>query len=131
MKKVLILFLVLCATFAQASTYKYLVFTNTAGTTTAFGVNNLTLTIDGSQLQVTSADGSVNIALIDLKSMQFSADGTTALEKVIDADAPVQVYSISGASLGTYESMLEAAKSLHAGSYVISNGNQSQIIVIK
>ena len=131
MKKVLILFLVLCATFAQASTYKYLVFTNTAGTTTAFGVNNLTLTIDGSQLQVTSADGSVNIALIDLTSMQFSADGTTALEKVIDADAPVQVYSISGASLGTYESMLEAAKSLHAGSYVISNGNQSQIIVIK
>lgn len=131
MKKVLILLLVLCATFAQASTYKYLVFTNTAGTTTAFGVNNLTLTIDGSQLQVTSADGSVNIALTDLKSMQFSADGTTALEKVIDADAPVQVYSISGASLGTYESMLEAAKSLHAGSYVISNGNQSQIIVIK
>lgn len=131
MKKVLILLLVLCATFAQASTYKYLVFTNTAGTTTAFGVNNLTLTIDGSQLQVTSADGSVNIALTDLKSMQFSADGTTALEKVIDADAPVQVYSISGASLGTYESMLEAAKSLHAGSYVISNGNQSQTIVIK
>jgi hypothetical protein len=131
MKKVLILLFVLCATFAQASTYKYLVFTNTAGTTTAFGVNNLTLTIDGSQLQVTSADGSVNIALTDLKSMQFSADGTTALEKVIDADAPVQVYSISGASLGTYESMLEAAKSLHAGSYVISNGNQSQIIVIK
>ena len=131
MKKVLILLLVLCATFAQASTYKYLVFTNTAGTTTAFGVNNLTLTIDGSQLQVTSADGSVNIALIDLKSMQFSADGTTALEKVIDAEAPVQVYSISGASLGTYESMLEAAKSLHAGSYVISNGNQSQTIVIK
>ena len=131
MKKVLILLFVLCATFAQASTYKYLVFTNTAGTTTAFGVNNLTLTIDGSQLQVTSADGSVNIALTDLKSMQFSADGTTALEKVIDADAPVQVYSISGASLGTYESMLEAAKSLHAGSYVISNGNQSQTIVIK
>ena len=131
MKKVLILLLVLCATFAQASTYKYLVFTNTAGTTTAFGVNNLTLTIDGSQLQVTSADGSVNIALTDLKSMQFSADGTTALEKVIDAEAPVQVYSISGASLGTYESMLEAAKSLHAGSYVISNGNQSQTIVIK
>lgn len=131
MKKVLILLLVLCATFAQASTYKYLVFTNTAGTTTAFGVNNLTLTIDGGQLQVTSADGSVNIALTDLKSMQFSADGTTALEKVIDADAPVQVYSISGASLGTYESMLEAAKSLHAGSYVISNGNQSQTIVIK
>lgn len=131
MKKLLLLFFICCAMVAQASTYKYLVFTNTTGTTTAFGVNNLTLKREGSNLQVTNADGTVNIALADLKSMQFSIDGTTALENVLNADAPVQVYSISGASLGTYESMLEAAKSLHAGSYVISNGNQSQTIVIK
>lgn len=131
MKKILLLLFVLYATFAEASTYKYLVFTNTAGITTSFGVDTLSLKVEGSNLQVTNTDGTVNIALADLKSMQFSIDGTTALENVLNADAPVQVYSINGASLGTYESMLEAAKSLHAGSYVISNGNQSQTIVIK
>ena len=63
--------------------------------------------------------------------MQFSVDKTiTSVEDVLNADAPVQVYSVTGVLLGTYASLLEAGKSLQAGSYVISNGNQSQTIVI-
>lgn len=132
MKKILLLLFVLCATFAQASTYKYLAFTNTSDHTIYFDVTNLKLSVIGEDgLSITTTDYNIRLLLTDLKSMQFSQDGTTALENVLNADAPVQVYSISGAFLGTYESMLEAAKSLHAGAYVISNGNQSQTIVIK
>ena len=116
---------------AYASSYNYLVFTNTAGTTTAFSVNNLTLTVNGTELQITNANGTVQITLTALKSMQFSTDGTTALENMLNADAPVQVFSISGSSIGTYTSLLDAAQNLNAGTYVITNGSASQTIIVK
>ena len=122
-----------CSTLvAQAGTYNFLVFTNNAGTKTAFDVNNLTLNVDGSNLQVTNVEGTVNMLLTDLKSMQFSTDGTiTRLEDLINTNAPVQVFSISGTSLGVYGSLVEAAKMLNAGVYLISNGSVTQTVVVK
>jgi hypothetical protein len=133
MKNVFLLLLALSlGLMAHASTYNYLVFTNQAGTTTAFEVSNLTLKVNGSELQVSNADGTVNLVLTELASMQFSIDKTpTSVENVLNADAPLQVYSITGTLLGTYRSMLEAAKCLNVGTYVISNGDQSQTVVIK
>ena len=132
MKKVFLLFALSFAMMAYASTYNYLVFTNQNGTTTAFSVNNLTLKVNGNELSVTNNDGTVNLVLTNLVSMQFSKDKTiTSLENVINADEIVQVYSVTGASLGTYNSMVEAAKKLSAGTYILSNGKLSQTIVVK
>ena len=132
MKNIFLLLALSFAMMASASTYNYLVFTNQAGTTTAFSVNNLTLKVNGSDLQVTNDEGSVNLVLTELASMQFSADKTiTGIENILNADAFVQVYSVTGVALGIYNSMQEAAKCLQAGTYVISNGDQSQTIVIK
>lgn len=132
MKKVSLLFALGFAMMAYASTYNYLVFTNQNGTTTAFSVNNLTLKVNGNELSVTNNDGAVNLVLTNLVSMQFSKDKTiTSLENVINADEIVQVYSVTGASLGTYNSMVEAAKKLSAGTYILSNGKLSQTIVVK
>ena len=132
MKKVFLLFALGFAMMAYASTYNYLVFTNQNGTTTAFSVNNLTLKVNGNELSVTNNDGTVNVVLTNLVSMQFSKDKTiTSLENVINADEIVQVYSVTGASLGTYNSMVEAAKKLSAGTYILSNGKLSQTIVVK
>ena len=133
MRKVLVLFMTVCAVMAQAATYSYLVFTNTDATTTSFNVSNLTLTVSGSNLQVTNDEGTVNLVLTDLAAMQFStsADSVTAIENVLDGDQPVQVFSVSGASLGSFNSLLEAAQQLNAGAYVISNGSVTQTIVVK
>ena len=134
MKKILFLAVAcICAMMAQAGDYGFLVFTNTNSTTTAFSVTNLTLTVDGSNLQVTNDKGTVNLVLTDLASMQFStsADLVTAIENVLDADQPVQVFSISGTSLGSFGSLMEAAQQLNAGAYVISNGKNSQTIIVK
>ena len=132
MKKVFLLFALGFAMMAYASTYNYLVFTNQNATTTAFPVNNLTLKVNGNELSVTNNDGTVNLVLTNLVSMQFSKDKTiTSLENVINADEIVQVYSVTGASLGTYNSMVEAAKKLSAGTYILSNGKLSQTIVVK
>ena len=132
MKNVFFLLALGFAMMAHAGTYNYLVFTNQAGSTTAFSVSNLTLRVNGSDLQVTNDDGTVDFVLTELLSMQFSIDQTaTGVEGILNADAPVQVYSVTGASIGTYCSMVEAAKGLNAGTYVISGGNQSLTVVIK
>jgi hypothetical protein len=132
MKKVFLLLAVCTAMMAYASTYNYLVFTNTEGTNTIFNVKNLTLNVEGSDLQVTNADGTVSILLTALKSMQFSEDSIiSAVENVLNADAAVQVYSVSGSLLGSYGSLIEAAQTLDAGAYVISNGSVTQTIVVK
>ena len=132
MKKVFLLLAVCLAMMTHASTYNYLVFTNTEGTNTVFSVANLWLNVDGSDLQVTNADGTVSILLTALKSMQFSEDSIiSAVENVLNADAVVQVYSVSGSLLGSYGSLIEAAQTLDAGAYVVSNGSVTQTIVVK
>lgn len=132
MKKVFLLLAVCCAMFAHASTYNFLVFTSTEGTKTAFGVKNLTLKVEGSDLLITNAEGTVNLILAGLASMQFSNENiATDLEDVLNADAPMQVFSLSGTSLGVYGSLMEAAQTLNAGAYVISNGSVTQTIVVK
>lgn len=132
MKNVLLFLALGFAMLTNASTYQNLVFTNQEGTTTAFAVSNLTLKVNNTDLQVTNNVGTVNFVLKELASMEFSGDKTiTSIENVLNADDVVQVYSISGVSLGTYSSMLEAAKSLQTGTYVISNGDVSQTIVVK
>jgi len=133
MRKIgIVLAMLVCFVIAQAGEYGYLVFTNTNGTTTALTVSNLSATVSGSTLVVTNDDGTVNFTLTELKSMQFSTTETvTALENVLDGDKPVQVYSINGASLGTYDNLVKAAQQLEAGAYVVSNGKISQTIVVK
>ena len=132
MKKVFLLFALGFAMMAYASTYNYLVFTSQTGTTTVFTISNLTINVSGNELSVTNNDGTVNLVLTNLVSMQFSKDKTiTSLENVINADEIVHVYSVTGASLGTYNSMVEAAKNLSVGTYILSNGKLSQTIVVK
>ena len=132
MKNLFLLLTLGFAMMAHASTYNYLVFTNQAGSTTAFSVSNLTLEVNGTNLQVTNDAGTVSMVLTELASMQFSVDQTvTSVENVLNADAPVQVYSVTGTLMGTYTSMVDAAKCLTPGTYVISGGSQTQTVVIK
>ena len=132
MKKVFLLLAVCLAMMTHASTYNFLVFTNTEGTKTAFSVKDLMLNVEGSDLLITNAEGMVSMLLTAMKSMQFSEDGTvSAVENILNADAPVHVFSVSGTSLGVYSSLMEAAQTLDAGAYVISNGSVTQTIVVK
>jgi len=95
-------------------------------------VKDLTLKVEGSDLLITNAEGTVSMLLTAMKSMQFSEDGTvSAVENILNADTPLQVFSVSGTSLGVYSSLMEAAQTLNAGAYVISNGCVTQTVVIK
>lgn len=132
MKNLFLLLVLSFAMLSHASTYSYLVFTNQSGTSTAFKVTNLTLKVNGTDLQVTNDEGTADLLLTELASMQFSTDEVgTNVEEILNADQPIDVYSVSGASLGRYSSMLEAVKCLQVGTYVMTNGTSSQTIVVK
>ena len=130
----IMLTMLVCAVMAQAGEYAYLVFTNTEGTKTALSVSDLSMTVNGTQLEVTNAQGSVNFVLTDLAAMQFSVDGETleeGISNVLNADASVEVYTILGTKVGRYNNLLEAAGVLGKGSYVISNGKNAQTIILR
>ena len=133
MKKLFILALLgLCTMTMRAEDYPYLIFTNTSGTQFAFSVTNLTMRVQNNQLLITNVKGNDSFALTDLAAMQFStADTLTGLDNVLNADAPIQVYTVLGASLGQFNTLLDAAQQLGAGSYVISDGKNSQTVIIQ
>ena len=135
MKKILVFAAMLvCAVMAQAADYSYLVFVNQSNDTTALSVTDMTLKVNDNSLTVTNAEGTVNFTLTDLQFMQFmTADGQVAqrLDQVLDANEPIDVYSILGVKVGHYNSLLEAAGVLGMGSYVITNGKNSQTIVLQ
>ena len=126
MRKLILMFLLVCAGMVQAEEYAYLVFTNTEGTQTALTVTNLTITVNGAQLDVTNDDGTVNFSLTELASMQFRTEASdlAAVENVLDGDAPVRVFSILGTSLGEFDNLVQAASSLTRGVYIITDGKR-------
>jgi len=126
--------LLVCAVMAQAGEYAYLVFVNQNNDTTALSVTDMTLSVNENSLAVTNAEGTVNFTLTDLQFMQFMTDeGQMAMkvDNVLDANAPIDVYTILGTKVGRYNSLLEAAGVLGKGSYVISNGKNAQTIVLQ
>ena len=135
MRKIgLFVVMVVCAVMAQAADYPYLVFVNQSNDTTALSVSGMTLKVNENSLTVTNAEGTVNFTLTDLQFMQFmTEDGQMAqrLDNILDANAPIDVYTILGVKVGHYNSLLEAAGVLVKGSYVITNGKNSQTIVLQ
>ena len=134
MKKMFLIALLVCTGMVQAGEYAYLVFTNAEGTTTALSATNLTMTVNGTQLDVTNDEGTVNFTLTELASMQFSTTAEQAgqgIENILNADLPVTVFGINGTSFGTFDNLVQAAQQLGAGVYVISNGKNAQTIIVK
>lgn len=135
MRKIgMVLALLVSAVMAQAGEYAYLVFVNQNNDTTALSVADMTLRVQDNSLSVTNAEGTVSFTLTDLQFMQFmTEDGQMAmrLDNVLDANAPIDIYTILGIKVGRYSSLPEAAAVLGKGSYVISNGKTSQTIILQ
>lgn len=130
----LVLALLVCAVMAQAGEYAYLVFVNQNNDTTALSVADMTLSVSENSLTVSNAEGTVNFTLTDLQFMQFMTEGgqmAQKIENVLDADAPIDVYTILGVKVGHYNSLPEAAGVLGKGSYVITNGKNVQTILLQ
>ncbi|MBQ4391475.1 MAG: hypothetical protein II827_05635 [Paludibacteraceae bacterium] len=134
MRKFILMIILVCAGMVQAGEYAYLVFTNSEGTLTALSATDLTMKVNGAQLDVTNAEGTVNFTLTDLAAMQFSVDGINlpeGLENVLNADAPVRVYGVNGISMGKFSSLINAVQQLDNGTYVIVQNGKSQKLIVR
>ncbi|MBR4432597.1 MAG: hypothetical protein IKS76_05325 [Paludibacteraceae bacterium] len=132
MRKFLCIALICCAGWIQAGDYAYMVFTDNLGNHLSLPVNNLTMTISNGELQATTDEGKATFILVNLVSMQFSKDAELqSLANVLDGDQPIDVYTPLGTKVGRYDNLLKAVGTLPKGAYVITDGTNSQTIVLR
>jgi hypothetical protein len=129
-KKLLVLALLAGTLSAQADEYPYLIFETTDGSRTPVEVESLTIQIvDGNLV----ADGKT-FSLTSLSKMFFATtpDATSGIEDLRSADSgAVEVYSLNGMSLGSYNNVSEAKQSLQRGIYVIKSGSKTFKVAVK
>ena len=129
-KKLLVLALLMGTFSAQADEYPYLIFETTDGCRTPVEVESLTIQIvDGNLV----AGGKI-FALTSLSRMFFAttSDATSGIEDLRSAEnGVVEVYSLNGVSLGSYNNVSEARQSLQRGIYVIKSGSETFKVAVK
>ena len=134
MKKLVLTPLITLGTLqVQAYEYPYLVFQNTEGTTIAFAVESLTITISEGKLVAKNAEGTQSFSLGDLSKMYFTrqADLTGISDTDTSEDEIVEVFTTGGIKLGKYLNINEAKSSLKPGLYILKSKQKSYKIVIK
>lgn len=134
MKKLVLTPLITLGTLqVQAYEYPYLVFQNTEGTTTAFAVESLTITISEGKLVAKNAEGTQSFSLGDLSKMYFTrqADLTGISDTDTSEDEIVEVFTTRGIKLGKYLNINEAKSSLKPGLYILKSRQKTFKITIK
>ena len=116
MKKILILVLALMTsvmTYADGFNYGYLVFTTQEGTEKSVAVENLKLTFVNGQMVVDNGVESQTYDLSSLSKMFFSGNAVDGIEEtMIDANKEVDVFTVSGIGMGSFNNVDDAKKSL-------------------
>lgn len=118
---------------AADTVYQYLVFTLTDGTTKAVTATNLTIAFDNGNL--TANNGSETLATIPLMSltkMEFSTEGTTAVEGIsvdqLVTDDNTVVYDLQGREIVNGKM---SNGQLPRGTYILKNGNKTLKVNIR
>ena len=127
MRKVLTVIMVLVGIdTAMAYEYPFLTFQSNDGSSKTVSVESLSITVSNGQLVVTNADGTESFALTDLSKMYFSENGgSTVIANVDTGNDHVDVFTISGMHLGTFQTVDAAKASLKPGLYVMKSNNKT------
>ncbi len=119
----------------QADEYGYLVFQTTSGDKVSMAVSNLKMTIADGQLLAVNSLTNETFALSGLNKMYFSytEETTDGIRQLTDDDATedVDVYTISGTSLGHYARLSDARALMRNGVYVVKHGNKTYKLSVK
>lgn len=135
MKKKLLIFSLACLPFAvaNADTYPYLSFETQDGTTRSVSVESLTITFSDGKLLAVSGTDSYEIDVASLSRMYFSSANLTAINDVkSDVTAgTMEVYSLSGVKIGTFDSTEALHNGVSAGVYIVKSNGKTLKVAVK
>lgn len=134
MKKILMTTTVLLGSLgAGAYDYPYLTLQKTDGTEVTLSVEQLQLTFADGKLTATNSDGSQSIALTELSKMFFTSQsaGIDDLSATDNSDQTVDVYTIDGKAIGTFDTMAKAKESLRPGLYIMKSTGRTIKMTVK
>lgn len=129
MKKLFFVLMLFLNTFnASAYDYPYLTFQKTDGSVVDLSVENLVLTVSGNSIVASDGSTSTTLTIADLTKMYFSTSSTSGIaETSLSGDSePVEIFTMSGVSLGSYDNIATAKKNLQKGLFLVkekSNGS--------
>lgn len=138
MKKLMIFLMCVTAMISKAMAYdyNYLSFETSDGSVVSMDVTSLIITISGTTLTVTNTSANQSFTLTNLSNMHFSTtDETTdaaGITSLVDSDCQeVEVYSLSGISMGTFDNLNSAKGNLPKGIYVIKNNDKTYKVTVE
>lgn len=129
----MILSVILTLTTAYADDYPYLTFEKQDGTTQSVAVSGLTLTIADGNLIAANGTETLTLALSDLTKMFFASEATgiDELTAKLPSDGAAEVFTLTGVSLGQYDSMQAVRAALQQGVYIIKVNGQTLKVMVK
>ncbi len=118
---------------AGADTYPYLSFETQDGTVRSVSVNSLTVTFSNGKLLADNGTDSYEIDAASLSRMYFSADNLTAISDVKGTDSlgKLEVYTLSGVRLGSFDSADALRNGVSAGVYIVKSNGKTLKVAVK
>jgi hypothetical protein len=117
--------------------FPYLTFVGSDGTVTSLGVESLEMTVteDGNLVAVNS-DGSKTFTLTSLAKMYFSTGDESTASRITMTEAEsteneVEVFTLTGISLGKFTNSTKAKESLKHGVYILKSKSQTFKITVR
>jgi len=128
MRRNLLFFILMCCFgTVQATTYNYLTFVTTDGTATSLSASGLSLTYSNGVL--TASDGTT-FTVSELAKMYFS-ETSGVKEVTTEQDGQMQLFTTSGAYIGTFSSKDEALNGQRPGIYLLKGNGKTIKVAVK
>ena len=130
-KKAIITAAIVVAIKVQAYDFPFLVFQTNGGETTSVSVESLTIKYVDGQLVATNGDGNVSFALTDMSKMFFTKDETTGIDRAENDTKQMEVFTLDGIRMGSFESMDKVKGCLKSGIYIVKTSNRTFKTAVK
>lgn len=134
MKKLVLLLITVCfVSSVRAFDYPYLTFQTSDGARISLSATSLICRVDEDNLIVTNSDLSEIFVLSNLSKMYFSTSAeTTGVNSVeVETSTEVEVFTLSGISLGRFSDADDARKHLRPGIYVVRTSQGVHKIAVR
>ena len=131
-KTVIILFTLLGIATTQAEDYPYMMFQTNDGNVLTMASASLTITFSDGNMVVSNGSESKTVALTDLNKMFFASDpASVETTQAEEANEPVEVFTVTGISVGKCENIQQVQATLERGIYVVKGKNKTLKIAVK